>query len=159
MSRGLALIAALALAGTARADVDYFHTASKSTKVTVREGNDRTPGQRRLIGGLAAGGGLALVVGAYFNWQSHSDADAVSSHRLSGATWTADDQATYDRAHSEGVKAIVGYSIAGAFAAALVVTMIETDPGDHLVELDPTTPQATITPTPGGAIVGATWGF
>ena len=152
-------MAVLALAGTARADVDYFHTASKPSKVTVREGNDRTPGQRKLIGGLAAGGGLALVVGAYFNWQSHSDADAVSSHRLSGATWTADDQATYDRAHSEGTKAIIGYSVAGVLAAALIVTMIETDPGDRLVDLDSSAPQATITPTNGGAIVGATWGF
>jgi hypothetical protein len=149
----------VALAGTARADVDYFHAASQPGKVQVREGNDRTPHQRMLIGGLAGGGGLALAIGAYFNWQSHEDADAVSSHRLSGASWTAANQATYDRAHSEGVEAIVGYSVAGAFAVALVVALIETDPGDRLVEIDPSAPQATITPTSGGAIVGATGGF
>ena len=160
MSRGLALTAALALLGTAaHADVDYFKQAAKPNQVNVLEGGERTHDQKLLLGGLAAGTVLALGVGAYFNWQSHDASDQVSAHRFTGMTWTADQQAIYDRAHSDGVKAIIGYGVAGACAVALVVAIVKTDPGEHLVDLDAGRPTAIIAPTPGGAIVGATWGF
>jgi hypothetical protein len=151
--------ATVALASGARADVDYFKAATKPTTVTVHVDNDRTPGQRLLIGGLLAGAVVAGGVGGYFNWQSHEDAVNVSAHAPTGLSWTSDRQATYDDAHTQGVRAIVCYSIAGAFVAGMVIAALETDPGEKVLDLDASHPQAMIAPVPGGAVVGATWGF
>jgi hypothetical protein len=162
MSRAIALAAALALAApvAARADVDYFQAAKKPNAITVRQGKDRPPRTRLLLGGLGAGAALSLGVGVYFNLDAHDAAQQVSAHAPTGKVWSADLQATYDRVHAANVKAIVGYSVAGAFVAAAIVTLIMTDPGEEEVELDPTKPTPTVSiPPTGGAIVGATWSF
>lgn len=162
MSRVLARIAALALvtsAARARADVDYFQAAKKPNAVTVRQGRDRPQRTRLLLGGLGAGAAISLGVGAYFNLDAHDAASQVSAHTTTGKVWSSDLQGTYDRIHTSNVKAIVGYGAAGAFVVAALVVLVETDPGEDVVELDPTRPVPTVTPTAGGAVFGASWGF
>ncbi|HTJ44269.1 MAG TPA: hypothetical protein VL463_19330 [Kofleriaceae bacterium] len=161
MRRGV-LVLAIVFAGTvarARADVDYFKAAQKPTTVTYHVGNDRPERTRWLIGGLGGAAGLSLLAGAYFNFEAHDAATKVSAHTLTGKVWSDDLQGDYDRIHSSNVKAIVGYSLAGAFAIATIVVVLKSDPGETDVEVDPTKPTAMIAPTPGGAIVGASWGF
>ena len=157
----VAAVIATALAGApaVRADVDYFKVTTKPTTVTVHVDNDRTTGQLLLIGGLIAGAGVSGGLGGWFNWESHDDATKVSAHAPTGLSWTADRQATLEDAHTQGVRAIVCYGIAGAFVAGVVIAALETDPGEQVVDVDPDHPQAMIAPVPGGAIVGATWGF
>jgi hypothetical protein len=162
MSRSLAaltVIATAAIAARARADVDYFKATPKPTTLTVHVDNDRTTGERALIGGLLAGAAVAGGLGGWFNWQSHEDAVKVSAHAATGLSWTADRQATYDDAHTQGVRAIVCYGIAGAFVAGVVIAALETNPGESVIDVDPAHPQAMIAPVPGGAVVGASWGF
>ena len=155
-----ALVLATVLASTiARADVDYFKVAKRPTTVTYHQGKDRPARTRWLIGGLAGGAALSLAAGAYFNLDAHDAATSVSAHTLTGKVWSPDLQADYDRIHSSNVKAIVGYSMSGAFVIAAIVVLLKTDPGEEDIELDPSRPTAMVAPTPGGAIVGASWGF
>jgi hypothetical protein len=159
LAAAVTALATAALAPGARADVDYFKATTKPTTVTVHVDNDRTNNQLLLIGGLFAGAAVAGGVGGWFNWQSHEDAVKVSAHAPTGQSWSSDLQATYDDAHTQGVRAIVCYSIAGAFVAGVVIAALETNPGERVLDLDPAHPQAMIAPVPGGAVVGATWGF
>jgi hypothetical protein len=163
MSRRLAAAAiataTLAVAPGARADVDYFKSSNDPTKVTIHVPNDRTTSERLLIGGLLAGVAAAGAVGGWFNWQSHEDAVKVSAHTPTGLTWTSDLQATEADAHREGVRAAICYGVAGAFVAGVVIAALRTDPGERVVAIDPAHPQAMIAPVPGGAVIGATWGF
>jgi hypothetical protein len=160
MSRVL-VCAALIIAATsssARAgDVDYFETGGKPpTVVTVTQARPRTTGARLLIGGLIAGMAASLGVGVYYNLDSRSAANDVSARTPTGKSWTPALQATYDRAGSSGTKAEIGYGLAGAFAIGVVIAMWQTDPGEEQIDL---APHASVVPTPGGAIVGAAWGF
>jgi hypothetical protein len=159
MSRGLVVVVLVALTARARADVDYFKVAKKPTTVTFNQGKDRSNGELMLLGGLLLGAAASVGVGAYYNLDSHDAASSVSARVLTGKSWSTDLQATYDRAHSSGVKAEIGYGLAGAFAVAALIAVWRTDPGETAVDLDPSAATATITPTPGGEMVGATWGF
>jgi hypothetical protein len=152
------VIAAVVVALPARADgTDYFAHSGESSSVKVRTPKARTPGQRALIWGLVGVGAISLGVGVYFNLDSHSAATEVSAqHDTIIGVWNDDRQATYDRARSSGVKAIVGYSVAGACALGALVATILTRPGEQVTEMRPRT---ILAPTKGGAVVSHVWSW
>jgi hypothetical protein len=149
------LVAVIASGTPARAD-DYFHPRKSSTVVTARVPRERSGNAKLLLGGLVAGMAISIGVGAYYNLDSRSASHDVSSRTPTGKSWSAELQATYDRAHTSGIKAEIGYGVAGAFAIGALIALWQTEPGEDVVDYKP---QAMVTPTPGGAVVGARWGF
>ena len=118
-----------------------------------------TPGERSskniailasIAGAAAAFGGIGL----YFNLDSQSAANDVSAHRATSLAWTAERQATYDRAHDSGVKAGIFYGIGGALIVGAVVGLIATVPASETTVIHP-----HITVQPGGATLGGSWSF
>lgn len=145
-------------AAPARADVDYFKAAQARKDVPPPQATPpRTTGERLVIGGLLAGSLIAAGVGAEFNLGARDAADSVSAKSLTGKTWTPDLQATYDRIHTDNVRAGIAYGVAGAFAIATLVALWETEKEPGEVELHPTSGTALVAPVRGGAIVGASW--
>jgi len=154
----IAIAAAVAtpISAARAGDVDYFKGSTKGNTVTFEHAKDRSPGAHWLLGGLLAGVAVSAGIGAYYTIDSHDVANQLGAKTLTGKTWDADAQATYDRGHRARVRAGVAYGAAGALAIAFVIALWQTDPGEESVELQPT---AMVEPTAGGAIVGAAWGF
>jgi hypothetical protein len=118
-----------------------------------------TPGERtsKNIAIVATIAGAGLVIGGagvYYNLDSRSAADEVSAHRETSLPWTAQRQATYDRAHDSGVKAEVFYGVGGALLIGAAVAWIVTEPKDETTVIHP-----HIEVEPGGATFGGTWSF
>jgi hypothetical protein len=153
-----ALIAVLLTLGTgvARADTDYFATSGDASTVKVRHEKSRTPGQKALIYGLLGGAGIGLGVGIYFHVDSHAAANEVSEDNGAPTIWNDRRQDIYDRAHSSGTTAIVGYSVCGALAIGAVVASVLTRPGHEVTEVRP---QTSLTISHGGAMVAHAWTF
>ena len=142
------LAAGLALPAPAAAD-DYFKEAPSSTAVTYRTPRARTPKQRLAIWGLIGGAVLSVGVGAWAHLDSRAATREVELQAIDPEeTWTADRQATYDRAHRSRGIAIVGYALAVGFLAGAGVVAYRTRPGYETVVIDPTR---------GGATVSRTW--
>jgi hypothetical protein len=157
---GIALVAAAGVAVAAvpaRADTDYFGAKPAPTEIKYRKARSRTAGQKLTIGGLAAGGVLAGAVGLYFHLDSRDAADELSADAEIVGTWTADRQATYDRAGSSGIKAIVGYSVGALLLGGAVVALWKTEPGEDEVVLTTRRAAPTLEPVAGGAVVGGVW--
>lgn len=127
----------------------------KDTVLQVQD--ERSAANIAMVAGIAGAGALAGGIGLYFHLDSKSAADKVSAHRETGTVWTQADQATYQQAHDSGVKAAVFYSIGGALVIGAVVALIVTEPKTETVVIHPRGP--SISPTPGGAMLGGTWRF
>lgn len=165
----LAALAATAAPHVVLADVphaddgaDYATPIASGRDIVVVIPGERSSGNLGLCAGLAGGGLLVGAVGLYFHLQSKSDADAVSAHEITGKQWTTADQATFDHAHDNAVKAGIFYGIGGALAISAIVTWIVTEPKAEKRVIHPHgggSGQATFAPTPGGALVGRAWRF
>lgn len=161
--RALAAILVLTLgAGSARAEEpDYFdRNPNEGSTIRVRREKSRTLGQKLLIGGLLVGAAASLGAGAYYNLDSRDAANEVSSNDdLTGETWTAEHQATYDRAGTSGTKAIVGYALGGGFVAGAIIAAWLTQPGDEEVAVGARAARAVVAPVAGGALLGGAWSW
>src|SRR5690349_8139900 len=157
LGRSLSVFLALALAApAARADdapgrVDYFERKAAGSSILVRRPGSRTLQQKLVIAGLFGGAAIAAGAGVWFHLDSRDAADQVSADgdRAVG-TWTDAEQDVYDRAHSSGVGAIVGYSLGAALLAGAIDEVVMTAPAEQ---------ELLLRPVAGGAIVGKGWTF
>lgn len=143
-------------------DVDYFAAKPDSQSVTVKRPKSRTPTQRLQIGGALVIGALCAGVGVYFHLDSRDAADSVSGGgKLIGEAWTAEHQATYDRARTSGYYAGFGYGLSALFLGGAAVITWMTHPGDEVLVINPGERAATpvVAPVPGGAVVGGAWSW
>lgn len=142
------LAVALALPVPAVAD-DYFKEAPSSTAVAYRTPRARTANQRFAIWGLLGGAGISAGIAAWAHLESRAATREVELQAIDPQeTWTADRQATYDRAHTMRGIAIVGYVLAAGFLAGATVVAYRTRPGYETVVIEPAR---------GGATVSRTW--
>lgn len=157
--RALATFLVLCLgAGVARADgQDYFGDhANDGSQIKLKRERSRTTSQKLLIGGLLVGATAAIGFGAYYHLDSRDAAKEVSSNGdLTGETWTAEHQATYDRAGSSGTLAIVGYVVGAAFLGGVIAAAWQTRP----VEEEVLVTGLGVAPVHGGAMVGGAWSW
>ena len=109
-----------------------------------------------VIASVAGGGALLGGVGAYFNLDSKTQSDKVSTGVPTQKPWTAADQAAVDQASSDRTKAIVFYSLGGAAIIGATIALLLTDPGSTKTTIHPHT---AIAPVPGGAIAMHEWRF
>jgi hypothetical protein len=162
---GLGLLAGVAAPATGRADpapaaaqTDYFAAPTHTGTLTYRKPRSRTGTQRLVIAGLAAATVIAGGIGVGYNLDSRSAADEVSADdELTGKTWTADREATYQRAGSSGDIAVVAYITAAVFAGATATAWLLTDPGDEVMTVPSTAARPVVAPVAGGALVGGAW--
>ena len=117
---------------------------------------------RKTTLGLAAGAAAGVIlggVGLYYHLDSRDATQELSSHKPTGETWTAERQATYDRAHSSATTAAVFYSVGGAVLIGTAVAYILTEPKEETTIIHPHVSTPVVAPTQGGAIVGGMWSF
>ncbi len=167
-----AMVVAAFLAPAAPAAAgDYFgQDAAPAHQITYRVDRPRTTRQRILLGALFGGAALAGGVGLAFHLDSRSKANDVSeTGGLSGRTYDAAVDATRRGALRSRTRAIIGYSVGGALAAAGIVALVLTDPGTREVTVgkkqQPSVPAPTVPVSMllvrGGAVVQlrGSWGF
>ena len=106
--------------------------------------------------GMAAGGVVLGGLGVYFHLDSRDASDEVGAQKFTGATWTAERQNTYERAHSSAVAAGVLYGVGGGLLLATAIAFIATEPKAENIVIHPHT---AVVPTRGGAFVGTGWSF
>ncbi len=126
--------------------------------IVVTTDRDRDGKNIALVASIAGAGAILAGLGAYYNFDSRDAANAVSPSRPTGAAWTSDRQADYDRAHDSGVKAGIFYGVGGAALITAVVLYIATAPGTETTVIHPHY-APTVAPTPGGAVLGGAWSF
>ncbi len=157
--RALATFLVLSLgAGVARADgQDYFgEHANDGSQLKLKRQRSRTPSQKLLIGGLLVGAAAAIGFGAYYHLDSRDAANEVSSNGdLTGETWTAAHQATYDRADVSGTRAIVCYVVGAALLGGVIAAAWHSQP----VEEEVLVTRIGVAPVHGGAVVGGAWSW
>jgi hypothetical protein len=163
MKRAWAIAAVLAASSTAGADipattVGNANVVSADHPITVTTPGERSSQNIQFLAGLT-GAGLVLVgLGVFYNLDSRSSANAVSAGDPTGQPWTSGDQADFDHTHQLAVRAGVCYGIGGAVLIGALVTWILTAPSDQVTVIQPhVTP--TVTPAPGGALLGGQWRF
>jgi hypothetical protein len=127
--------------------------------IVITSPGERTLNNKLVIGGIAGAGAAIAGIGLYFHLDALSARDRVSVNGSTHRSWTTADQADYDRAHSSGVKAAVFYSIGGAALLAAAITLIATEPPSETQVIHPHRARPTVTPAPGGALVGESWTF
>jgi hypothetical protein len=142
-------------------DTRAFRPAPTHRDIVVTVPGDRTSQNVGLLAGLAIAGAALASAGVYYNLDSRDAADTVSPKHAINAPWTAEDQATYDRAHSSGIKAGVFYGLGGAVLVGAIVTYIVTAPKTETTIIHPhyARVQPILAPSPTGAIVGGAWRF
>jgi hypothetical protein len=131
----------------------YF-AAPKGKDIVVTSRPDRS---RKNVLGLATAAGASLVaggVGLYFHVDSRDASRAISAPAYTGAAWTDETQATYDRAHRSALLAGVFYGIGGAALLATAIAYIATEPAQETTIIHP-----HVSLAPGGATVGGGWRF
>jgi len=126
--------------------------------IVVTTDRDRDSKNIAILASIAGAGAILAGVGVYYNLDSQDAANAVSPRMPTGAAWTADRQADYDRAHESGVKAGIFYGLGGAALITATVMFIVTAPGSETTVIHPHY-APTVAPTPGGAMLGGTWSF
>ncbi len=137
---------------------DFRVRPHKDIVITVT--GDRDLRNIGLVAGITGAGLLLSAVGVYYNLDSKSAAEAVSAKHPTNLPWTPDEQATYDRAHSSGVKAGVFYGIGSAVLIGAIVTYIVTAPKTETTVIHPHySAVPTIAPAQGGAVLGGAWRF
>lgn len=131
--------------------------ARRVDDIVVKSRPDRP---RTTVFALAAGVGVGAIlggVGLYYHLDSRDASKELSSHKATGETWTAERQATFERAHDSSVAAGVLYGIGGAVIVGTVIALVLTEPKEETTVIHPHT--ALVAPTQGGAIVGGMWSF
>lgn len=149
---GVLVVAMLAVPRVASAD-------GGMKPITIVAPGERTTNNKLVLAGLAGAGLLAGATGLYFHLDSRSAGDDVGTDVFTGTAWTPAHQDLVERAESSRNVAIAMYSVGGAFLVGAVVYWIVTDPPDETIVIRPRGAQPTVTPTPGGAVLGGTWSF
>lgn len=163
MKRALAIVAVLAASSAAFADIPATTVGNANVVAADHPITVTTPGERssqniQFLAGLAGAGVVLVGLGVFYNLDSRSSANAVSAGDPTGQPWTSGDQADYDHTHQLAVRAGVCYGIGGAVLVGALVTWILTAPSDQVTVIQPhVTP--TVTPAPGGALLGGQWRF
>jgi hypothetical protein len=148
--------------GTHAGNPDYYEPRNiRGPDIVVKTDRERSTNNIALVSSLAAGAAVFGGIGVYFNLDSQSAANQVSTNRPTSTPWTPDRQATLDRANTSGIEAGICYGIGGALLVAAVVTLVATDPGSETTIIHPHGNPGTpvITPTSGGAVLGGAWRF
>ena len=118
---------------------------------------ERSRNNKLFVGGLLAAGVIASGLGVYWHLDSRDASDAVASDEFTGEAWTDDKVALVDRAERSRTRAIVAYSIGGAFLIGTLVAYIITDPKSETAIIQT---GAIVAPTTdGGAMVSKAWSF
>lgn len=146
----LVCVVATASLGDARAD--------DLKPITIVAPTERPMKNKLTLAGLAGASLLSGAIGLYFHLDSRSASDDVATDVFTGTPWTREHQDLVDRANSSRTAAIAMYGVGGAFLIGSIVYWIVTDPPDETIVIQPRA-QASITPTPGGAVFGGTWSF
>jgi|HubBroStandDraft_6_1064221.scaffolds.fasta_scaffold169310_3 hypothetical protein len=122
-----------------------------------------TPGERsaqniQLVAGIAGIGLVLTGLGVFYHLDSRSTSNTVSASGPTDQPWTDADQAQYDHAHSLAVEAGVFYGLGGAVLVGALVMWLVTAPDEQRVVIQPRV-MPTVTPAPGGALLGGAWRF
>ena len=165
------LLAALAVAAAPSAAhaQDYFGGDAPPEEITYRTDKPRTRNQRILLVSLFGGAAVFGGAGLAFHLDSRSKSDAVSAvGDHTGRVYTDELDATRRGALRSRTLAIVGYGAGAACLTAAVIAFFVTEPDTEVVTMGkdknkPPTPTPTVpmsvTPLPGGALVGTAWTF
>lgn len=132
--------------------------AAAERDIVITSPGERSTNNKLLLAGLAGAGVIAGGIGLYFHLDSRSASNDVNASLFTGEAWTAEDAALVEQADRSRSRAIVGYSIGGAFLIGAVVALIVTEPASETIVIQPKA-SPTVTPTPGGAVVGGRWSF
>ena len=135
-------------------DSPALRTSMRHKDIVVTTPGERSAKNIAILAGIAGAGALFGGIGVYFNLDSKSAADEVSANRPMSVPWTAERQATYDRAHDSGVKAEVFYGIGGALVLGAVVGLIVTAPKSETTVIHP-----HVAVGPEGASIGGSWSW
>ena len=116
--------------------------------------------QRQSIPLIAGGGVILGLLGAYWHLDSRSASEDVTADSFTGQAWTAEDQATFDRAERSRGRAIIAYSAGGVLLVGAAILYMVTEPETEKAVIRPNRRGSpTVTPTDGGAMLGGTWSF
>jgi hypothetical protein len=127
---------------------------------TVTSHGDRSTNNKLALASIAGGGLLLGAVGLYFHLDSRDAADQVGSLVETSHTWSAADQAVYDRAGSSGTKAKAFYALGSLAVLTAIVGYIITEPPTETTVIRPhRAPKPVVAPEPGGAVLGGVWSF
>ncbi|MBV8759294.1 MAG: hypothetical protein JO257_18550 [Deltaproteobacteria bacterium] len=135
-------------------DSPALQTSMRHKDIVVTTPGERSPKNIAILASVAGAGAIVGGIGVYFNLDSRSAANEVSAHRPMSVPWTADRQATYDRAHDSAVKAGVFYGIGGALVLGAVVGLIVTVPKAETTVIHP-----HVAIGPEGASIGGSWSW
>ncbi|HEU0037507.1 MAG TPA: hypothetical protein VFQ53_43145 [Kofleriaceae bacterium] len=127
---------------------------SAPREIVVDIPGERSRNNKLVLIGVTAASAIAGGIGLYYHLDSRSASDEVSAQLFTGRPWTADDEATVDRAASSRTRAAIGYSIGGALLVGAIVGYTLTDPAPRREVI-----RTSLVPVPGGAIAGAGWRF
>jgi len=117
----------------------------------------RTRRAKLLSGSLLAAGVVAGSIGLYYTLESRSSANAVSAQVFTGKTWSDELQQSVDDADRSRTRAIIAYSIGGAFVAGAIAAYIATEPKSERHVIRPH--RTALAPVPGGAVATGEWRF
>ena len=128
-----------------------------SRQIEIEVPGERSRNNKLMVGGLLAAGVIGGALGVYWHLDSRDASDAVASDEFTGEAWTDDHVALVERAERSKTRAIVAYSIGGAFVLGTIITYIVTDPKSETAVIRT---GAVVTPTTdGGAMVSKAWSF
>ncbi len=131
-----------------------------SREITVEIPGERSSQNKWLLRGLGAVTVIAAGAALYYHLDSRSTADAVSANTPTGIPWSSALQSIVDDNDRSRSRATIGYVIGGSFLIGLIVTYIATNPPAEQRTIYTTVGMRPIvTPTAGGATVGAGWSF
>src|SRR5262245_52535927 len=101
----------------------YF-APPKGRDIVITSRDDRSTENITLLAVLGAAGVVSGGLGLYFNLDARKAAADVSADRFTGEVWTAERDATYDRANRSSMLAGVFYGIGGALLVGTAITYI-----------------------------------
>ncbi len=161
------LLASLAVSvapGRAAAQQDYF-TEQTTKPLTYRVDGQRSPKNKLVLSGMAAGTLLFGGLGLYFHLESRDAANDVTAFagEPTNLIYTPGlDQRRID-ADTNKTRATVLYGLGGAALITTIVTYIVTSPPDELREYESSGDSRVATPyvvpVEGGAMMGGTVRF
>ncbi len=117
----------------------------------------RSSKTKLILGSLLAAGVVGGGIGLAFHLQSRSASNDVSAQVFTGKVWTDEREQLVDDAAKARSRAIVAYTIGGAFVTATIAMFIATEPKSERQVIRPH--HAGVTPIPGGGMASAGWSF
>jgi hypothetical protein len=131
--------------------------ALRPREIVVDVPGVRSSRTKLILGSLLAAGAVGGGIGLAFHLQSRSASNEVSAQLFTGKVWTDEREQRVDDAAKARGRAIIGYTIGGAFITATIAMFIATDPKSERQVIRPH--HAGVTPLPGGGMASAGWSF